>query len=81
MKRTAIILLCLLMVMAFAAPAFSLDPIGQPATYVVRNPNHTQGLGGKSRNADKGLQRAEPRSGAVEQGKIVQTVQTPTKGK
>jgi hypothetical protein len=69
MKRTAIVLFCLLMAAAFAAPAFGVDQIGNPSGYVVANPNHTQKLGGKSQNAHKGLQRAETRSGAVQLGK------------
>ncbi len=76
MKRTAIILLCLLMVTAFAAPAFSMEEAGKQSGYVVRNPNHTQQLGGKSQNAYRGLQRAEIRSGAVEK-----VMQIPPKGK
>ncbi len=77
MKRTAIILLCLLMVAAFVAPAFSQDNAGKPASYTVSNPNHTQQLGGKSQNASKGLQRAATRSEAVQSGTII--VQPPPK--
>ncbi len=76
MKRTAIILLCLLMVAAFAAPAFSQDN-GKPASYSVSNPNHDQALGGKSQHASQGLQKAATRSEAVQSGTIV--VQPPPK--
>jgi hypothetical protein len=71
MKRTAIILLCLLLVAAFVAPAFGHDKGGKSPAYSVSNPNHTQALGGKSQNAGRGLQIAASRSAAVQGGTVV----------
>jgi hypothetical protein len=65
MKRTALILILLLLVAALATPVFALEKPGKSGGFVVHNPHHTQTLGGKSENAHKGLSRAVANESAV----------------
>ena len=69
MKKLIILLAVLFMFMSVSVLTFAKEEETMAQGYEVRNSNHTQKLGGKSKNASKGLARAAERSKSVVKSK------------
>ena len=65
MKKLIILLAVLFMFMSVSVLTFAKEEETMTQGYMVKNPNHDQRLGGKSKNASNGLAKASSRSKSV----------------
>jgi uncharacterized membrane protein YgcG len=70
MKTTRTVIVMALLLAAMTVPVFAEPRCGdRSGGYSVSNPNHRESLGGRSRHADRGLERASSHSPRVESSK------------